>query len=88
MAQRGRWLGCVGPNILLALMLRQLKRDGGQLTLPSIVKCRLENLNVLCLPTFGATLHVEADCLTFLQRTIPVRLDGREVNENVFAVLA
>jgi len=76
MAQRGRWFGVCEPNILLALVLRQLERDGGQLTLPSVVKRRLENLNVLCLPTFGATLHVEADCLTFLQRTKAVGLDG------------
>ncbi len=57
------------------------------MVLLSAVYFQLENLYVLCLPTLRATLHVEADCLTFLQRTETVRLDGREVNEHIFAVL-
>ena len=55
--------------------------------LPIVYFC-LENLYVFSLPALGAALHVEADCLTFLQRTVAVRLDGREMNENVFAVLS
>ena len=53
----------------------------------SVVDFQLEDLDVLCLPTLSATLHVKADCLAFLKRTETVRLDSREVNEYIFAVL-
>ena len=53
---------------------------------PSLV-FQLQNLNVLRLPTLGATFHVEADGLAFLQRPEAARLDRREMHENVFAVL-
>jgi len=87
MAQRGRWLGCVELVNLLATTYRRFKHHGEQIVLPSVIDFQLENLDVLCLPTLRATLHVEADRLAFLQRTKPVRLDGREVNEYIFAVL-
>ena len=87
MAQRGRWLGCLGLVYVLATTYSRLKHHGEQIALLSVVDFQLEDLDVLCLPTLRATLHVEADGLAFLQRTEPVRLDGREVNEYVFAVL-
>ena len=87
MAQRGRWLGCLGLVNVLATNYLLLKHHGEQAVLLSLVEFQLENLDVLCLPTLRATLHVEADCLTLLQRTETVRLDSREVNEYIFAVL-
>src|SRR5271169_2462400 len=47
----------------------------------------LQDLNVFRLPSLGAALHFEADRLAFLQRTEAVRLDSREMNEYIFAVL-
>jgi hypothetical protein len=87
MAQRGRWLRCLRLVNVLATTYCRLKHYGEQIALLSVACFQLENLNVLCLPTLRATLHVEADRLAFLQRTETVRLDSREVNEYVFAVL-
>ena len=87
MAQRGRWLGGLGLVNVLATTYSRLKHHGEQAVLLSVVDFQLEDLDVLCLPTLCATLHVEADCLTFLERTETVRLDSREVNEYIFAVL-
>ena len=52
------------------------------------VVSRLQDLNVFSLPSLGAALHFEADRLAFLQRTETVRLDRREMNEYIFAVLS
>jgi hypothetical protein len=48
----------------------------------------LERLDVLGLPALGAFDNVELNLLAFLQAAESVRLDGGEVNEYVFAVLA
>jgi hypothetical protein len=50
--------------------------------------CGLDALDVLCLPALGAFYYVKLNLLTFLQAAKPVGLNGGEVNENVFAVLA
>jgi len=47
----------------------------------------LQDLNVLCLPTLGAFLDFELDRLAFLQAAESIRLDRREMHENVFAGL-
>ena len=47
----------------------------------------LDSLNVLRLPALGALDDIELNGLTFLQAAETARLDGRVVNENVFAVL-
>src|SRR5271165_3311163 len=47
----------------------------------------LDSLNVLGLPALGALDYVELNGLTFLQAAEAAGLDGRVVNENVFAVL-
>jgi hypothetical protein len=86
MAQRGRWLGGLSLLTQLATNHSRLKRDGEKMP-PLHREFCLQNLYVFSLPALGAALYVEADCLAFLQRTVTVRLDRREVNENVFAVL-
>src|SRR5215472_17073571 len=62
-------------------------KRGGRHSPPSLRMPQLQNLNVLSLPALGATLHVEADSLAFLQSAEAARLNRREVHENVFAVL-
>ena len=47
--------------------------------------CRL---HVLGLPALGTLDHIELDLLAFLQAAESIRLDRREVNENVLAILA
>ena len=64
----------------------QVKQKGQHLCRP-LMLCGLQNLNVFGLPSLGAALHFEADRLTFLQRTEPVRLNGRKMNEYIFAIL-
>src|SRR5271167_249151 len=64
----------------------RVKHKEGSSLPPRLLFC-LQNLNVFSLPSLGAALHFEADCLAFLQRTETVRLDGREMNEHIFAVL-
>src|SRR5471030_134583 len=46
----------------------------------------LRDLDVLSLPALGAFNHVEGHTLTFLERTESVRLDGRVMDEYIFAV--
>jgi hypothetical protein len=48
----------------------------------------LQRLYVLRLPALGALDDVELNGLTFLEAAEAPRLDGRVVNEYVFAVLA
>ena len=47
----------------------------------------LQNLNVLCLPAFGALRHRKLHGLTFLQAAESFGLDRAEMNENIFAIL-
>jgi len=51
-------------------------------------KSGLRRLYVLGLPALGALNHIELDLLTFLQAAESTRLDSREVDENVLAILA
>ena len=76
--------------------------DNGQRRLPSnkkgdpfgspfkriVQKWFLDSLNVLGLPAFWAFDYVELNLLSFLQAAESIALNGREVNEHVFAVLA
>src|SRR4051794_1931613 len=48
----------------------------------------LDGLYVLGLPPFRAFHYVELNLLSFLQAAESARLNGREVNEHVLAVLA
>jgi hypothetical protein len=48
----------------------------------------LQRLNVLCLPALWALYDIELNLLAFLKAAETVRLDGGEVNENVFTILA
>ncbi len=48
----------------------------------------LERLNLLCLQSLRTLLDDELYGLSFLQAAEAIRLDGREMNENVFATLA
>jgi len=50
--------------------------------------CGLDAFDVLCLPALGAFYDVELNLLTFLQAAKPVCLDGGEVHEYIFAILA
>jgi hypothetical protein len=52
-----------------------------------LVLDELDSLDVLGLPALGAFDNVELNGLTFLQAAETAGLDGRVVNENVFAVL-
>src|SRR4051812_20464451 len=52
-----------------------------------IATMRLESLYVLCLEALGALHDVELHSLAFLKALESVGLDGREVNEYVFAIL-
>ena len=54
----------------------------------SILGSLLQNLNILRLQAFRALGHVELHRLTFLEATEALRLDGREMNEYIFAILA
>ena len=47
----------------------------------------LDGADVLGLPAFRALGHVELDLLAFLQAAEDAGLNGREMNENVFAGL-
>jgi hypothetical protein len=49
---------------------------------------RLESANVLCLPALLSFGHSEFNRLAILQAAVSVRLDSREVHENIFSVLA
>jgi hypothetical protein len=51
-------------------------------------KSGLRRLYILSLPALGAFYYIELDLLAFLQAAESTGLDRREVNENVFAVLA
>ena len=53
-----------------------------------IASNRLERLYVLSLPALGSLHDVELNRLTFLKAAESVRLDRREMHENVFAILA
>src|SRR5581483_7517181 len=48
----------------------------------------VRRLYVLGLPALGPLHYVELDLLAFLQAAESIRLDRREVNENVLAILA
>jgi hypothetical protein len=48
----------------------------------------LQRFDVLCLPAFGSLYDVELDLLPFLQAAEAAGLDSREVDENIFAILA
>src|SRR5271165_3113365 len=50
--------------------------------------CGLDAFDVLRLPALGAFHYVELNLLTFLQAAKTVCLNGGEVHENVFAILA
>ncbi|HLX75862.1 MAG TPA: hypothetical protein VKR26_14035, partial [Terriglobales bacterium] len=50
-------------------------------------KC-LQRFYVLCLPALGPFYDVELDLLSFLQAAKAAGLDGREVDEYIFAILA
>jgi hypothetical protein len=50
--------------------------------------CGLDAFDVLCLPALGALYDVELNLLTFLQAAKTVGLDGGEVHEYVFTILA
>src|ERR1043166_8135794 len=52
------------------------------------VTCGLERLYVLSLQALGSLFHLELHRLTFLQAAEAVRLDRREMHENIFAALA
>src|SRR5208282_1449259 len=48
----------------------------------------LDGRHVLCLPTLGSFDDVELHRLAFLETPEAICLNSREVNENVFAILA
>ena len=48
----------------------------------------LEASDVRCLETLGSLGDFEFNGLTFVQRLVAIGLNGREVNENIFAGLA
>ncbi len=50
--------------------------------------CGLDAFNVLCLPALMTFHYVELNLLTFLQAAKPICLDGGEVHENIFTILA
>src|SRR5208337_4012671 len=83
---RGRGLG-VGAIYDSKTPVAGCERQRGSLCRPCCL-LELEDLDVLRLPSLGAALHFEADCLAFLQRTETVRLDCREMNEYILAVLS
>ena len=47
----------------------------------------LDELDVFCLETLGSLDHVELHRLAFLKAAESVRLDGREMHENIVAGL-
>ena len=49
---------------------------------------KLNGRHVLCLPALGSFDDVELHRLAFLQTPEAIRLNSREVNENIFAILA
>ena len=70
--------------------LQERKRKAARRSGPLVHELSLElldSLNVLGLPALGAFDYVELNGLTFLEAAETAGLDGRVVNENVFAVL-
>jgi hypothetical protein len=63
---------------------------GSILTASAMEPCqrnlKLDSLNVLGLPTLRSLHHIELDRLAFLKRAETARLNGRKVNEDVFAI--
>ena len=55
---------------------------GGQLCSPVFA---LEGLDVFCLEALGALDHVKLHRLAFLKAAESIRLDGREMHENIIA---
>jgi hypothetical protein len=53
-----------------------------------ILFCGLDAFNVLGLPSFGAFDYVELNLLALLQAAKPVCLNGGEVHEYIFTILA
>ena len=52
------------------------------------VTCGLERLYVFSLQALGSLFHFELHRLTFLQAAETVRLDSREMHENILTALA
>ena len=50
--------------------------------------CGLDAFDVLCLPALGAFYYIELNLLTFLQAAKTVCLNGGEMDENIFTILA
>ena len=63
------------------------KGKGQLLAAPFTVMKLLQTLNVGGLQALRAFFNGELHCLTFLQRTETVRLDGRKMDEYVFTAL-
>jgi hypothetical protein len=63
------------------------KPEALQLRAPIFQAWILQNLYVLCLPAFGATLDIELHGLTFLEAAETVRLNCRMMDEYVLAIL-
>jgi len=59
----------------------------GAVVLASIPGGCLEADDVLGLQAFRARLHLELNCLSFVQRLIPFRLNGRKVHKDIFTGL-
>ena len=76
------------PSLHYPILRPKRKAAGaGRLLFPNF-GCGLDAFDVLCLPALGAFHDIELNLLTFLQAAKTVCLDGGEVNENVFAILA
>src|SRR5215475_556930 len=65
------------------------KQRGGRSRLFTFRKLLgLESANVLCLPAFLSLGHSEFNRLAVLQAAVSVRLNGGEMHEDIFSVLA
>jgi hypothetical protein len=70
------------------LCFRLLTQKRGESAYANSPLSRLEAGDVRCLQTLGATGNFEFNRLAFVQRLISLRLNGGEMNENIFAGLA
>src|ERR1051326_6773527 len=75
------------PGLATSYCSSQKNSGAANRSRPYQISWLLQDLNVLCLPAFGAFLDFELHGLAFLQATESIRLDRREMHENIFAGL-
>jgi hypothetical protein len=89
---RSRVCACVDPVEMISVStsmqgLKKKEPPGSEFSLRAVLCFLLEKLDVFCLEALGPLDHVKLHRLAFLKATESIRLDGREMHENIIAGL-